>query len=250
MTDQVIRQTDVVQHASLFEALAAAQLEFPPIIRDKTAKIRSERTGTSYEFHYAELAQIYEKVRPPLNRHGLSLMQPTDERNGKTYIVTRLDHGATHETFTSAGFAIPENVKPEEKRIAQVKYQRYDLCGVLAISAEEEIGTTEEGKPKSGRTARGEGAARAEEGTRVESPMTPPPLTDEDRSKFASGLRVYADKVGKEPLKAFVLRYVGSKDLKSLTAEQWVAVLEALASAQIAGDDQLVALVNADTHRA
>jgi len=61
--------------AKLAEALASAQGEFPPIPRDRTVTVKSQRTGSQYTFSYAPLDTILDKVRPPLAKHGLALVQ-------------------------------------------------------------------------------------------------------------------------------------------------------------------------------
>ena len=73
-----------MQHSDTFAAIAAAlagaQGEFPPIPRDRkvTVKMKAKPDGTpggQYDFHYAPLETILEKVRKPLAANGLSLVQ-------------------------------------------------------------------------------------------------------------------------------------------------------------------------------
>ena len=55
------------QIGQIAKALSQAQAKFPKIIKDKTVKTNK------YEFSYAELDQIIEKVTPVLAEHGIAV---------------------------------------------------------------------------------------------------------------------------------------------------------------------------------
>jgi len=55
---------------NLAKALCAFQAECPRIDLDETVKVTT-RTGGSYNFKYASLANIKNKVQPTLSKHGL-----------------------------------------------------------------------------------------------------------------------------------------------------------------------------------
>lgn len=233
----------------LAAALARAQSNFESIIKDKVAKIRSERTGATYEYAYADLPQIFDKTRPHLNKEGIFVSQPIRWREGKPYSVTVLMF--EDESWESDGVQLRTQVDLQTFRIDQVKAQRYDYCGILAIAAEEDseaVDTKALLKRKSGR-ASGEGAATdgAEELSQTPPPPSGPELSPLERKQFIEQLTPYKDIAGSDPLKKFVLKHTGAKDVKSITGQGWQSVLAALAGAQAGnGATGVTALVNAD----
>ena len=60
--------------AELYAALAAAQAEITNPSKDKIAKVPT-KTGGSYSYSYADIADVLNTVRPVLARHGLAVMQ-------------------------------------------------------------------------------------------------------------------------------------------------------------------------------
>jgi hypothetical protein len=78
----------------LFEALATAQGEFPPIAKNRTAHVRPKDPGKSpYTFDYADMQEIRDKTTPALSKHALALMQiVTDKPSGGTHIRTIIAH--------------------------------------------------------------------------------------------------------------------------------------------------------------
>ena len=85
------RSTEIGQ---LFAALATAQGEFPPIKKTKTAKIPL-RSGGSYEYKYADLADMNEQIMPVCSKNGLLVtssiveqeFHPLVDANGETHLV-------------------------------------------------------------------------------------------------------------------------------------------------------------------
>lgn len=234
----------------LAAALAKAQSNFEPIIKDKLAKIRSERTGAQYEYWYADLPQIFDKTRPHLNKEGIFVSQPIRWREGKPYSVTVLMYG--EQSWESDGIQLRTQVDLQNFRVDQVKAQRYDYCGILAIAAEEDsevIAVDTKSKRKSGR-ASGEGAATdGPVDVYVSNLPAPsgPELTPSERKEYLEQLAPYKEIVGSEPLKKFVLKHTGAKDIKSINGHGWQSVLAALAGAQAGnGATGVTALVNTD----
>ena len=58
----------------LFAALAAAQAEFAPVVKDSTAEVKM-KAGGQYTFDYAGLDVIIAATTPALTKHGLAMMQ-------------------------------------------------------------------------------------------------------------------------------------------------------------------------------
>lgn len=80
----------------LVTALAKAQLNFAPIKKTATAKVRSEKA--SYDYKYATLDEVIDATRPALNAQGIAVMQfPKISYDGGRCIVsvtTTLFHGS------------------------------------------------------------------------------------------------------------------------------------------------------------
>lgn len=58
----------------LAKALSNAQAEFTNVFKSNTAKIVT-KSGASYSYSYADLAELLDMVREPLSQNGLALMQ-------------------------------------------------------------------------------------------------------------------------------------------------------------------------------
>lgn len=81
--------------ALLYEALAKAQSEFPPIPRDKEVTVTPKSGSGSYKFKYAPLDSIFAAVRPVLQANGLAIAQPlTSTEDGRPALRTVLLHSA------------------------------------------------------------------------------------------------------------------------------------------------------------
>jgi hypothetical protein len=118
----------------LAAALAKAQMDFPPIKRDKTVTVQT-KTGGSYSFAYAPLDTILAAVRKPLADNGLCIVQILDD-DGQPILVTRLlhDSGAS----LTGRMAIPATPGIQELGSAITYLRRYAIQAVLGIAAEED----------------------------------------------------------------------------------------------------------------
>lgn len=77
---------------ALAAALAKAQASIPPIKRDKTARINSDKGGYSYS--YADLATIMDAIREPLATNGLAVLQTVETGDGLVVVETMLAHSS------------------------------------------------------------------------------------------------------------------------------------------------------------
>ena len=92
---------------SLAEALAALQGELPTITKNKTGKISgtSARSGNefNFEYRYADLAEVVEKVGPLASKHGLSFSsKPTNTEHGFV-LAYALRHGHGVKKMRASG---------------------------------------------------------------------------------------------------------------------------------------------------
>jgi hypothetical protein len=159
---------------TLNAALAAAQSEFPPIAKGKTAKIRT-KSGVEYSYSYADLADILRVILPILGRHGLSVVQPLKRNTaGKLCVTTKLMHG---EAFIeSDGLIVPEGLEPQELGSVLTYWRRYDLCSLLAIAPDEDTDGNVSTKAKA--QAAIPKPAKVEKAPPKKPPMAPDPAED------------------------------------------------------------------------
>lgn len=84
------------KHKNLYSALAAAQAEMGPALKDA---VNPAFKQGGKEAKYADLAAVLAAVMPPLNKHGIAMIQPTfDDETGR-YVKTILIFGETGETM-------------------------------------------------------------------------------------------------------------------------------------------------------
>jgi hypothetical protein len=62
------------QIGDLAAALAQAQSRYPPIVKDQTAQVDSQKGG--YSYRYANLATVLDSIRGALSASGPALAQP------------------------------------------------------------------------------------------------------------------------------------------------------------------------------
>ena len=154
------------QIGELAAALAAAQGEFPDIPKDCTAKVTT-RTGSGYEFRYADLETIFRIVRPVLAKHGLAIsvsveareieLPPEQNRPAKTLgmaATATLLH-SSGQWLRSAPLCVPVDPEALRRQYAQAcgsaatYATRYVIEGFLSIRATED----DDGNGASGNTA-------------------------------------------------------------------------------------------------
>lgn len=115
----------------LAKALAAAQAEFRPIVKDKVVK------SSSYSYRYADLATVRDAVTPALSKHGLAVSQTFKPNGGGVqYVETMLMH-TSGECLTSS-YQIPAVGRQQEIGSAITYARRYSLCAILGVVAEDD----------------------------------------------------------------------------------------------------------------
>lgn len=135
---------EVVTHPNLHAALAAAQGELKN--PEKTKEVKAGK----YEFKYADLGDVLEAVLPVFSRHGLSVTQPTQIREGSIVLVTRVNHG--EESIESEYPVCSLNGNHQAMGSAVTYARRYALTSLIGVAAVDDTD--------------GEGAAPAGEGPR------------------------------------------------------------------------------------
>lgn len=130
------------QMAQLFAALAAAQGEFEPIVKNRSVSIdikneQRQKIG-QYTFRYADLEEITAKTRPALSKHGLATVQLINPSGGGTSLFTRLLHSSGAELVSE--IPLPANKGDIKAYGATISYlRRYAKSSLLDIAADDDL---------------------------------------------------------------------------------------------------------------
>lgn len=126
-----------VTHENIFAALAAAQGEFPKIAKNRTAKVKSKRTGQEFEYQYCTLDAIFDAVRPPLAKHGLAIRHVIT-RETFTTVEAVLTHSSGSE-LRSGPLIVPDFEGDMQALGSGLTYvRRYTVNALLGICPEED----------------------------------------------------------------------------------------------------------------
>jgi len=159
-------------------SLAKCQAEFPKIELDATVTVKT-KTGASYSFEYATLANILNHCLPVLSKNGLSLTQAF---KGKLLVTSLLDKSG--ERLISAIPLDLHNASMQElgSRISYLK--RYSISAMLGIVGEED----DDGNIADGNKIKKETTKPARkstpQATQQAKPISDEPLTDPQRKKL------------------------------------------------------------------
>lgn len=117
--------------AELAKALCKAQGEF------ENAHFDTE--NTFYKSRYATLAACFNACRKILSKHGLSVIQSQDYREGKRFLITTLLH-TSGEFIDSTNFIDPVKPDPQGVTSAITYGRRTDLCSIIGLATEDDDG--------------------------------------------------------------------------------------------------------------
>lgn len=122
---------------SIAVALSKAQALFPPIQKNRTAKIKT-RNGQEYSYKYADLTDVVAAVRPVLAQFELAFSQCVIAGPKGEELWTTLYH-ASGETITGAvPFVDAEGNGPQAVGSSLTYSRRYGLSALLGIVADED----------------------------------------------------------------------------------------------------------------
>lgn len=120
----------------LVKARAAAAREIGPIVKSKTADVRSAKG--SYKFDYADLSAVIESIDEPLAKQGLAIFQVVQDTENDLMLVTILGH----ESGAWVRSEIPLN-NADKDRVqelgSELTYKRrYMALAILGLAPEDD----------------------------------------------------------------------------------------------------------------
>lgn len=174
--------------ANLFLALAEAQGEFLPVLKDSTAKV-AMKAGGQYTFDYAGLDVVIAATRPALTKYKLALLQMPI--SGGNELLTVLAHGAARIESVSPLFKWD---LPQEFGSAITYAKRYARLGILSVFP---AGEDEDGSIASGHKSTVTTRVRAEPpAVRSSAAPVPTPHPDAVTKETADKVLALARKAG------------------------------------------------------
>lgn len=139
--------------ASLVKALG----ELSDVPKGREAKIPT-KTGASYGYRYADLADALSMVRPILAKHDLAVSQTASNPDHDTVAITTTLFHASGQWITFDPLLLPNGRTAQETGSAITYGRRYSLLAVLGLAAEDDDGAS--AAPRQPRNAQPRSAQR------------------------------------------------------------------------------------------
>ncbi|CAK0752850.1 hypothetical protein CCP3SC1_2110002 [Gammaproteobacteria bacterium] len=121
-------------------ALADFQSEIPPIKKTKTAEVQS-KTGRSYTYHYADVADIQKAIAPKMRECGLSATFDIEQDGDTLNVTCTIHHVDGHSEHATFPVPIDRNARMNDTQkvgSALTYGRRYSLCAALGIVTAED----------------------------------------------------------------------------------------------------------------
>ncbi len=182
------------------------------------------RVNPHFKNKYADLAAVWDAIRGPLSKNGLSITQTIEPINGTgTYLRTTLRHASGQ--WVSSMYPLPDSAKPQEMGSALTYGRRYSLSSLVGIAADEDDDANE--------------AQNAKVNTLQKPIADAKPLSDPQIEQ----LMLYAAELETERLTKFLV-WLNVKSLDDIKAHQYERAMAGLRKAvgRTLGDGQEVAV--------
>lgn len=121
----------------IFAALAKFQGEVGTIERTKEANIPT-KSGRNIRFTYADLSSIWEAIRKPLAKHGLSVSQVLSSEGNISYIHTLVGHSSGQYISSKLAMRL-ESIKMTDLGSAITYLRRYTLSSALGLVTDDDV---------------------------------------------------------------------------------------------------------------
>lgn len=115
----------------LYSALAAAQAEMGPALKDST--------NPAFRSKYADLASVMAACLPSLNKHGICVVQPICDEDGKRYVKTVLAHESGETLECRVELIVGKN-DMQGYGSAVTYARRYGLMAMAGVAPEDDDG--------------------------------------------------------------------------------------------------------------
>ena len=112
--------------------LAVKLLKF----QQEVQAIPKDATNPFFKSKYADINTFIEVIKPLLSKHGLVLIQPLTNVNGKPAIQTVLIDSESGESLGDT-VILPENADPQKMGAIITYFRRYSLQSYLLLEAED-----------------------------------------------------------------------------------------------------------------
>jgi hypothetical protein len=122
--------------ADLAKALASFHGEAHNPKSDKTAEIKSERTGKTFTYGYPDFAAMLEEYRPQLAGHGLSVLQELVITPGVVGAATTILHESGQWLELAPAF-VPSGEEAKDYGAAASYSRRYAYMACLGLAADD-----------------------------------------------------------------------------------------------------------------
>jgi hypothetical protein len=173
------------QTNELATALAAAQADIQHPAKNAEAGGRGGRT-----YGYADKTAVINALRPPLAKQGLTIMQGVVEEDGKTLLVTRLQHSSGQ--FVESAYPLKLGGNPQDQGSELTYISRYSISLIGFVASEHDddgagaTGNGDAAKTGGAKQARGEAGAVETRGSDPGGTAKDDPLANlnKDDAKF------------------------------------------------------------------
>jgi len=163
--------------SALAAAMCKVQAELPKLERDRTVEVR-QKSGDTYSYSYATLANLSEAVLPLLAKHGLSFVaMPGSSSEGRMSLNYHLMHESGEALTGEFPISAEGGIQQLGGRITYAR--RYILAAIVGIAADEddESRLADTGPGTAQRAPRKDASQTSAATTARRSP--PPPLPGE-----------------------------------------------------------------------
>jgi hypothetical protein len=211
--------------AQIAPALVKALGELSDVPKGREAKIPT-KTGASYGYKYADLADTLSMVRPVLARHGLAVTQTASNPDGDTVAITTTLLHSSGEWMSFHPLLLPNGRTAQETGSAITYGRRYSLLAVLGLAAEDDDGAS--AAPRQSRATQPKTAERP-------APAPKPKATSPEQEEIKRMLAEVSTGTAKTIKADFMAQFGKFADLpteRHSEARDWVALQIAMSDVE------------------
>ena len=122
-------------------ALAKAQGAMRNPEKNRTARIPT-KSGTTYEYSYADLPSVFDSARKPLTENSLGHSASIDYSEQVPYLKMRLTHCSGQ--FYESSYRLPTGCDDKQLASSITYGRRYLFCALIGIAAEDDTDSAPE----------------------------------------------------------------------------------------------------------